>query len=588
MNVPLSWLADYVKLPKDNKALTDRLTAIGHMLDKTKKIGVETIIDLELRGNRADMFGLIGIARDISAALDEKLVLPEIAELPKKDKQHALVEVVEDAKDLVTRYEALRLKVKVGASPKWLSDRLNLLGIPSINNVVDITNYAMWETGQPLHAFDYNKIQKLVLRKAKTGEKFQTITQGQEVVLTKDDLVITDGHKPQALTMIGGLESKVGLDTTEIILEAAVYDSGNARRTARRLKIITEAGLRHEKHLDPEQVEFALRRAIYLLQEHASAKVEGLVSDYYPKPVKPKIINFDFSEVKRLAGIDIPEKTAREILEKLGFVNNQVPSFRTDIEGSADLVEEIVRIYGYDKVPSTPLSDALSIPQSYPSYLIQEKLRDCLTKLALNEVITLTMVPNDWAIDGIRLTNPPDPDRAYLRTNLMFSLNEYAVRLLNLNQEKVAIFEVGKVFYHHKEYLHLGLAINDLQTLKGVLDKLQILLGTRIEYETKQFGSVFVAEIDVDKLLPSVPFFANYYSVISKYPPIVEDVNIMLEGDYDKLIAKIKKLSDLITKIELIDNYENKLTLRITYHSDEKQLSSEDVVSIREKLSALN
>ncbi len=456
MNVPLSWLADYVKLPKDTKVLTDRLTAIGHMLDKTKKVGDETIIDLELRGNRADMFGLIGIARDISAALNEKLVLPEIAELPKKDKQHSLVEVQEDAKDLVTRYEAIKLKVKVEPSPKWLSDKLTLIGVPSINNVVDITNYVMWETGEPLHAFDYAKVQKLVLRKAKSGEKFQTITQGQEVSLNKDDLVITDGKNVQALTMIGGLHSKVDETTSEIILEAAVYDSANARRTARRLKIITEAGLRHEKHLDPQQVEFALARAVFLLEQHAHAKIEGLVSDYYPKVTKPKVINFDFNQVKKLAGIDIPEKTSKEILEKLGFVNNEVPTFRTDIEGSADLVEEIVRIYGYDKIPSTPISSALSVPQSYPSYLIQELLRDHLTKLALNEVITLTMVPNEWADGGIKLTNPPDPDRAYLRTSLIPSLHEYALRWINLGKSRIAIFEVGKLFKNKKECFHAG------------------------------------------------------------------------------------------------------------------------------------
>ena len=576
MNVPLSWLADYVTLPKSTKELTDKLTMVGHLLDKITKKGNVTVIDLELRGNRSDMFGLIGVARDISAILNSPLKLPEVANLPKKDSQHPLVIVEKSAQALVKRYEVLRLKVKICPSPKWLIERLRLYGIPSINNVVDVTNYVMVETGIPLHAFDYHKINsgKLILRMAKKGEKFQTIQQGLTVQLTDQDLVVGD-----ALTMIGGMASKVTEVTTEILLEAAVYHPGSCRRSARRLKIFTEASMRLEKYLDPEAVEFALARAVYLIK----GEVVGQVSDYYPKPVKPKTIKFDAGEIFRLSGVEVGNW--QKILESLEFRVDEdivtVPSFRTDVEGSADLVEEVVRIYGYDKIPESPLSGQTPAPMTYPTYAFSEKLRNILTSLGLHEVITLTMVDQG----EIALVNPPDPDLKWLRSNIYPSLVKYCQR------RKVNIFEIGNTFtgtaakYH--EHMCLAVAVRD--NLSGVLQKLESLLGVKdLPVKYGKINEIFWAEIDLDKLLPQVPKFINPYSIVSQFPPVIEDVNINYDGNYGKLLAKIKKISGLIKQIELIDNYDNKLTLRITYHSDTKQLSSSDISPVRQKLSALS
>ncbi len=599
MNVPLSWLAEYVKVPKETKALADKLTNIGHMLDKINKVAGETVIDLELRGNRADMFGLIGVAREVAAVAGSQLKLPPVTPLPQVDKNSPLVNVQPSAVDLVYRYMAVKLQVTVGPSPKWMVDRLTAYGIPSVNNVVDVTNYVMVETSHPLHAFDYGKIKggQLILRRARDGEKFATIQQGSTLTLSTEDLVISDQSAVQCLSIIGGWASKVTAATTDIILESAVYNPANCRRTARRLKTMTEGGTRHEKHQDPNGVSQALARAVYLLQQTTQAQVEGSTSDYYPKPAKAKTLKFDVAEVTRLTGLSVSPQMAAKILSSLEFKvkgkDITVPTFRTDIEGLADLVEEIVRIYGYGQIPATPISEATPTPSTYPSYTLGERLREVCTHLGLDEVITLSLVKNG----EIKLVNPPDPETGYLRSQLTPSLISYAQRLLNLRQPQVAIFEIGKTFSQHKsEYLEhsrLGIAVagkaTTISDLTGVLQTAASLLGVRaMPVEVGETAGIYWAEVDVDKLAPLLPHFANPYSTVSGFPPIIEDVNVRYTGNYATLVSQIKKLSNLITDIQLIDKYEDKLTLRLTYHSDTKQLSSADISPIRTKLEKLN
>ncbi len=599
MIVPLKWLAEYVKLPNRVTDLTDKLTSAGHMLDKTTADG----IDLELRGNRPDMLGLVGVAREVAAIFNTQLQSPPTTPLPKIDKKSPLVSVEKTAADLVVRYTAFSLSVKVGPSPDWLIARLASWGVPAINNVVDITNYVMIETGQPLHAFDLNSLasHRLNLRRAKKGEKFATIQQGQILHLIPEDLVICDAKQPQALTMIGGLHSKVANQTTEILLESAVYNQANCRRCARRLKIATDASTRHEKLLHPAQVVWALGRAYYLLQELASAKPTSLVSDYYPHLAKTTSISFDPADVARLGGVTIPESEIASLLSRLEFQISgssvTVPPYRTDVTQSADLIEEVLRLYGYDRVPSTPLSGSIPLPATYPTYAIQDKLRSHLLSLGLNEVITLSMVSNRHATStSVKLINPPDPDNATLRDSLTPGLSEYAKRWLGLNQPRVAIFEIGKVFCKSKnkfsETLTLGICIAgpkiSLQDLTGILQKLTSLLGTDLKPQIAVQKNIFCAEINVDQLLSKLPRFTNPYSITSQFPPIIEDVNVTYTGNYADIVAKIKKISPLIKNIELIDKYENKLTLRLTYHSNSKQLSSSDVSPVREKLVSLS
>ncbi len=617
MNVPLNWLSDYVKLPTDTRALTDRLTMIGHMLDKTKEINGETVIDLELRGNRADMFGLIGVARDISAAFSHELKLPKAANLPKTDPKSPLIKVEKSAVGLVRRYIAIELSVKVKSSPDWLINRLKSYGIEPINNVVDVTNYVMVETGHPLHAFDADKLtgNQLILRAAKSEETFATIQQGTTLTLTPQDLVIADSTAVQCLTAIGGIQTKITGESTKIILETAVYDPASVRRSARRLKIFTESSYRHEKHQDPEELTFSLARAIELLKETAGAKITSEVSDYYPHPAQPVTLSFDTENIYLLSGLSVPENKITSLLISLGFEvihkNNNlevlVPSFRTDVETSADLVEEIVRLVGYEHIPETPLSGFIPPPQTYPSFALQEKIRDLFVSLGITEAITSSMVKNELAGENsIQIINPPDPNTSFLRQNLATNLNQYAQKLINRRISTVRLFEIGKVFTKNKnaysESLHLCVVIAglkqpenwrtkqsqlvDIYDLKGIVDTFKKLIDQNDltgSYSIEEGAFIFEAAIDDLNIVKNI----NLYSTVSQYPPIIEDINISLTKPYDQLEKKIYSISPLIKKIELIDKYGPKLTLRLTFHSSDHQLSSSEIAPIRQKLLSL-
>jgi phenylalanyl-tRNA synthetase beta chain len=617
MNVPLKWLSDYVKLPKDRQELTDRLTAIGHMLDKTTSQGHDTVLDLELRGNRPDLLGLIGVAREISAAFHTPLHFPVTKPLPKKDPTCPLVSVNPDAVDLVTRYTAFTLQVKVGPSPKWLAEKLVAWGVPSINNVVDVTNFVMIETGQPLHAFDLNKLsgQKLILRKAKPNERFATIQQGLVLNLSPQDLVIGDSHQPQALTMIGGLHSKVTDHTTNILLESAVYHHGNCRRSSRRLKIFTDSSVRHEKILDPRQVEIALSRAYYLLTQLAQAKSTSLVSDYYPKPIRSPKINYQPSDCFRLSGLDIPISSQKKILSSLEFsvvsqhksLQVTPPYFRTDITQSADIVEEVLRIHGYSHIPSQPFIDTQPPPATYTSYALQDLLRSHLLALGLNEVITLSFVPTTSNPHHLHIINPPDPDTATLRSSLTPNLVKYAQSLLDRNQAHVGVFEIGKVFSAHpqpQEKIAVAFAVAgqnqpstwlttpkpvSIYTITGILQTLEKLLGQAITTPTfTTHQHIFVCEFEL--VTPKVPTHFNPYQILSQYPPVVEDINISTIKPYSKIVQIITQVATthhLTIFTTLIDKYQDKLTLRLSCHSPQRQLSHSDTSKLISQITDL-
>ena len=662
MNVPLSWLAEYVKLPKDTSVLTDKLTMIGHMLDKQHTEHGETVIDLELRGNRSDLFGLIGIARDIQAAFHTPRTLPATEKLPIVDKTSSLVTV--KAKDLVERFYALTLHVTVGPSPEWMQKRLALYGIASINNVVDITNYVMVETGEPMHAFDLALVKgkRLILRRAHDGEEMITLN-GQTITLTPEDLAVCDEEKVQALTMIGSKTSGVTNETTDILLEAATYDQGNVRRSSRRLKIRTEAGTRHEKLLDPNQVPFALSRALYLLKEHAHAKVTSKSCDQYIQPRTASRLTITEEDVQHLSGLTISTKDIAKILTDLECtvtetaknISTTVPTFRTDITETADLVEEIARIVGYEHIPTIPLAGMMTVPQSSPSVVQEDFIKNTLQRLQINEVITSSIVDNTYLstfapetpyASAVTLVNPPDPAIATLRPSLLPNLTMYAKRLLSARTERIALYEIGRIYNKHNkksqtpysEQRVLGIILTgkedvrswnrsprelSLFDIKGIIESLcesldcsiTIIPGSMhpsldpanqgaIMINKTQVGSfgvlhpgiatvlglsnVYAAELILDTL-PTIPPLTTGYQVTPPFPPMIEDISLTLHQDIHigELLTILKKIDPLITDIKLFDAYQNKRTIRIIYSDPTKTLTSEDIKPIREKIIAI-
>jgi phenylalanyl-tRNA synthetase beta chain len=633
MNVPLGWLKDYVKLPKSEKDLTDRLTMVGHMLDKRKELEGDVVIDLELRGNRADMFGLIGVARDMSAIFETPLVMPPVAKLPKTDPTSSLIKAEASVKNLVKRYIAIKLEVKVGPSPDWLQKRLKTYGIDPINNVVDITNYVMVETSHPMHAFDYDKLEggKLILRMAKAGETFETIQQGTTLTLTREDIAIADKKGVQCITCIGGSHTKVTQDTTTIILETAVYDAASARRTARRHKVMTESGNRHEKHQDPAELSFVLARAVKLLEEVATGKIVGTVSDYYPNPIKPTTISFNPSTLTRLVGISLPVKKMTTILTSLECVVNTstsstltvvIPTFRTDIKQEADIVEEVIRIYGYEKIPVETLSGELPKVGTPPHVLFAQQLRSVLQTLQMNEVITSTLIAKKTVetyeqhgnfTPTITLVNAPDPDCATLRPSLLPNLVEYAKRSLGFRQKRIAFYEIGNVYslpakktYKERRTLSLIMGGENPASwekearditffdLKGVIEamaeEMGIIIRATVDNTHPSLGmpqaqliasdmivgsigvldptiastmgvktTLYCAELFVDELMGATNPNAQPYTIAPLYPPILEDISFVVTGD----IA----VGELITALKGTDPLIRNITLVDVYEN---------------------
>ncbi len=468
MKIPTKWIKEYIDLPQDLKVFTDKMSMIGHLLDKTEVIETDTVIDLELRGNRADCYGILGIARESHAAFGGRLEIPKVEKLPFT--RYSGFELILQSPTVHRFYSVIIRGLKVGPSPEWMKERLHNYGMDSINNIVDITNYVMIETGMPMHAFDLSRMggNKLILRNASEGETFITFD-GTEKKLTTQDTVFAgeDGRVMGIAGVIGSKDSGIQNDTVDILLECAGYDRVAIRKSIFNHNIHTEAGLRHSHDLSSSLCDYALERAADLIIQLAGdgdyKKIEG-INDQYPKTEIPKVIDYAPSEVIRLGGVKIQVSEQAEILKRLEFevdiqgpnqMRIKVPLFRTDIFESADIVEEVLRIYGYEKIPSTTLSSVIPDPIIQPELVIEEKARDIFVSQGLHEVITVPMAKLedlqktlDYKTDkAIALINPSSSDHTHLRTNMYTGLLQATQRILDRGDESIEIFEIGKVYF---------------------------------------------------------------------------------------------------------------------------------------------
>ncbi len=434
----------------------------------------EVVLDIDLTPNLGRCLSVIGVAREVAALLGRELRVPT----PQPRQEGApiagqvTVEIL-DA-DLCPRYTAALVRdVRMGPSPHWMQARLLRSGMRPINVVVDVTNYVMLEFGQPLHAFDYERLRPkaggqvpaIVVRRADAGERMTTLD-GVERTLDPDRLLICDGQGPVALAgVMGGLESEVTAATRHVLLESAHFDPICIRRTSQALHFSSEASTRFERGVDPGGTAWALWRAGELLEQYAGATMARGLVDVYPPGGKCPEIDLPAAEVERILGIRLGADEIAGLLAPLGFdcavrgeaVHVGVPSFRMDVSLPADLIEEVARMYGYDRIPTTLLRDVLPPQRGNPLLELEERVRDTLVGCGLDEVITYSLTnlrsvarltPGMPAVDGssyLRLANPLTPEREYLRQTLMNSLLEALA--LNLRyQERVAIFEVGRVY----------------------------------------------------------------------------------------------------------------------------------------------
>jgi len=430
----------------------------------------DTILDLEVTPNRPDCLSIIGIAREIAALTRQSVHLPEITykETATPVEQQVSVEIV--APDLCPRYCAsLITGIKIAESPQWMQQRLLACGMRPINNIVDITNYVMLEYGQPLHAFDYRQIRggKIIVRRASGGEAIVTLD-GVERVLSSETLVIADEAGAVAVAgVMGGADSEVTEVTTSILLEAASFNPASIHYTGRTLLLPSEACMRFERGIRPELTLPALKRATQLITQLAGGEAAKGVIDVYPGKLDREPILLSTSKVKRLLGVEFSLNQIVEALVSLGFdckpddsaseVWVTAPYWRSDIHQTVDLVEEVARIIGYDKIPMTMLSEPLPRQNPEPIISLKQEVRRLLTGYGFQEVITysltgedmlnkLLLEPHPLKPEPLRLANPMTADMEYLRPNLRPNLLTALATNRKHEEGSIRLFELGRIY----------------------------------------------------------------------------------------------------------------------------------------------
>ena len=467
-----NWLQSFFKekLPKPEK-LAELLNFHSFEAEKAEKIKNDFVLDLDVLPNRAhDCFSHIGVAREIAAVTGLKFSVPKTKENRRRNSA-ANVEIKIKSKGACPRYSAKIINgVEIGPSPKWIREKLEICGLRPINNIVDIVNYVMLETGQPLHAFDFGKIssngqkgktKSIIVRKAKEKERI-TCLDGKKYALNGGILVVADQKNVLAIAGIkGGKAAEIGKNTKTIVLESANFNPSSIRSASRKLNLRTDASARFEQGIDPNLTEYAANRAADLIQEVAAGKaVSGLI-DFYPKKVLPKKIKLDLNYAESLLGVKIPKKEIIKILNNLEFkilqpldsaIKVEIPTFRLDISIQEDLIEEIGRIYGYQNIPAVFPVAALTPPKRNLDIFWENAAKNALKEFGFTEVYNYSFVGdsekkifNYSEKKLIELENPISAEYKYLRPDLIANLLEN-IRQNQKNSNKINIFELGKIF----------------------------------------------------------------------------------------------------------------------------------------------
>jgi phenylalanyl-tRNA synthetase beta chain len=585
----------------------------------------DAMFNLEITPNRPDCLSVIGIARELSVLTGKTVRLPVDAyrEVDPPVDQQISVEI--EASDLCPRYSATLIKaIHITESPAWMKERLIAGGMRPINNIVDITNFVMLEYGQPLHSFDYDRIQgrKIIVRRAKSGEKMQTLD-GTDRVLTSQTLVIADTDRAVAVAgVMGGANTEVTENTTSILLESANFNPTSIHYTGRTLGTSSEAGVRFERGIQPDLTLPALKRATQLMQELGGGEVARGIIDVYPGKKPPQIINLSTVQVKRVLGIDIPRERINQILTALGFdcrpgsgANELMvipPYWRSDIRLTEDLVEEVARIDGYDKIPVTLLAQPIPPQNPLSSLTVKREVRNILVGFGFEEIMTPSLIgieainklsPEGTHVEALRLSNPMTVEQEYLRTTLRANL----LSTLALNQKvvegNIRLVETSKVFIPRTNDLpderdmvcgvigssgttkwwHGEDANPDFFTAKGIVESLLNSLNVKADFVTsddptlhtvmqtavmagdKKLGVVgeihprirekfeisgpaYLFELDLPLLVP-LAVTRKIYKPLPRFPAVVRDLALVMDAQVSH-----KQAIDIIRGFPLVDS----------------------------------
>ena len=588
----------------------------------------DVILDVGVTANRPDTNSVYGIAREVAAVLDRPLKPFANLEWKEEGNVEDMVKVSVLAQDLCPRYMIKGLTdITVKPSPEWIRRRLRKVGLRPINNVVDATNYVLLEVGQPMHAFDYREVegQEIVVRRAKSGEHIVTLD-GKDSVLDEDNLVICNAQKPMALAgIMGGLASGVKPDTDCILLESARFARDNIRRSSKKLGIRSDSSARFEKGIDYISQEWAIERCVSILLAQGVGKVKGGVIDVKSELPQDRHLDVSVDKINRILGIVVPPSEMVSILNRLSLKTTLdgdvlkviVPPYREDIVGANDLAEEIIRLYGYDNIVSTPLDGMHQTHGGlYPRQKWINEIKTLLSGTAGgHEILSYSFVTpksNDWlglAKDDprrhmIEILNPLGEEVSVMRTSLAHSMIKTIAYNLAHSNKDALLYEVGKIYLPDSEQpsrevetLALGAfgEGKDFYSLKAVLDQVASKLNVKLRYHAgsepylhpgrnadvlldgakigyigevhpqvaaryKIDGRVYIAEIDLEKLIAQAKDHLPYVA-LPKYPSISRDLAFVIRAKVtgDQILETIKgACDDKLEDLYIFDVYEGK------------------------------
>ncbi len=470
MNINYSWLKEYIDFDLSPEELSNKLTLAGLEVENLKEKGKsDALLEINITPNRPDCLSFIGIAREVSALTGGPVKYPDCTiKEDGKDIKKVTSVAIED-KHLCPRYSARVIEgVKVGPSPKWLVDKLNSINIRSINNIVDITNFVLHEIGHPLHAFDYDllKENRVVVRRGINGEKFVTLD--NTTCDIKDSmLVIADAERPIALAgVIGGKNTEVSDKTTNILLESAYFEPTQIRRTSKKLGLQTESSFRFERGADPENVLKASNRAAGLILKLAGGKATKGIVDIYPSIISSPEITLRLDRVNKILGTNLSDIEVKDYVEKLGFSVLQkqkgefkikVPSWRRDITREIDLIEEIIRLHGYDNIEAKSPEYRIGRVNLNKRYTFEKEVKNYFKGKGFCEAINYAFISDemqrffqnnskDFETDNVFLQNPINNEWRVMRKSLIPGLMTSIQKNINRGIEDIQLFELGRQY----------------------------------------------------------------------------------------------------------------------------------------------
>jgi phenylalanyl-tRNA synthetase beta chain len=653
MKISLEWLKEYLPGELDPQVAADALTHGGLNVDAIEQVDNDTVLEVEVTSNRGDCLSHIGVARELAALLgrDFRDVKPQATE--SADPASSAVSVRIDAPELCPHYTARVIRgVKVQPSPAWLARRLTAVGLRPINNVVDVTNYVLFEMGQPLHAFDYARLsggannKQIIVRQARRGEKLMTID-GKDQPIAPPMLVIADADVPVALAgVMGGKATEVSDGTTDVLLESARFDPLSVRKTARALQMRSDSSYRFERGIDPTLPERASLRAAQLIRQTAGGTLcRGVVAAGSPT-YSPRQVVLRLSRMQQLLGVALPTDGAIAALSRLGLnpvldggaIKVTVPSWRLDLGIEADLIEEVARVLGYDKIPQRDeISIRVAPPQ--PEIVTTETIRQSLIASGYFEAITFSFVSDGLRSDfmpagegdsatALRADATVRKDNATLRPSLLPGLLEAVRRNESVGTAGARLFEIGSTFLAGAggkviERRRLGLVgSDDYREVRGAVESLLARLDAdrtiavipenkpgfargacgRIDWADKPIGYIgridraiadklslrelpAVAELDLLALLSGAKHVPQQRA-LPKFPAVRRDLSLDLDENvkFDKVAATIHSVKpENLEDVEYVTTYRGKpleagkksVTVTLVFRSSEGTLTSE-------------